>query len=288
MLTSLFALTLANQTPPTMAEFSSLLALMPDCRFDEPRAIGNAVDIAFAPEGDFEAKVVWKAGDEIVEEKEVRQIKRVGTMARLSIQYGQKPIGTSQGPRSTEVIVNGKVVGKINYTTIKKTSGDAFEPKTEWYLKGPWQELAYLKHPVDTTSQQRINLVYHMSSYDLGGPGKYTVEAVMRRGTTVLASSRANEISYTQILKKDVPLMKPNKQALMVPDLKNMAGPYVVELKANGKVVRSWRGEIKNGAFVPHKRSDFVQKDPLLFLSSRGINEGGGFLDPHLRTWLAP
>ncbi|MCA9797584.1 MAG: hypothetical protein KC910_37490, partial [Candidatus Eremiobacteraeota bacterium] len=264
----------------------AMLRNIPSAKGGQPTWGGNFADILFAPAGDFSCKVLIKSGDQVLAEFPATIAQRVGTIARVRWKFQFTQLGTTPGPRSVEVYVNDKLAGVLPFSVAQTGGGDAFEPKGSFEFTGPWSDLAHFYYPTDASSQQRVHFVYWAKQGDLGGPAKGMVDLVMRRGDKVLATSRAREVSYADYIRFDQDLLKADGKALMAPDLAAMSGPFVVELKHQGKVIKSYSGSIEGGKFTPHPRSELGLPDRTQFLSPREMNDGGGSMSPHLYTWV--
>lgn len=273
------------QTYEPAVSMASFLRMKPQLNTAEPSIADNELDLVFAPQGDFEAQVIYRNGSQIIQQVTAKPSQRFGTMARLKWNRKTIPLGTESGPRSIEVMLDGKSVGLLEFTLTKSGGDDPFDPKPTWILDGPWSDLAYFTHPVSDANQQRINFHYWSKKGDLGGQ-KGMIDVVMKRGDKILAKTNSSEASYDFYLHRDMPLLKPDRQPVMVPDLKSMEGPFVMELSHKGKVVKRFRGSISGGKFVPHSRSALDYQPRNKFLTPRTVGEKGGQIDSKLYNWL--
>jgi hypothetical protein len=248
--------------------------------------MGYQIDVAFAPEGNFEAKLVARSGTRVIVELPAKVAQRSGTMARLTFRAGSLKFGTEDGPRSLEVLVAGEPAGRIDFTLTKRTGGDAFAPTVDWLVDGPWTSHGYFSHPIESNQQPRVHFAFWASTAELGGVPKGTLDVVMKRGSTVLATSEPREINSTTPILKSQELKLANGQIFMVEHLAKMAGPFTVELRQGARVVKTFRGEIANGAFVPHPLSALPPSDPSHFLSPRGLSPERGTMSSTLFSWV--
>lgn len=277
-------LSLAQTPEPAISEVS-FLRMKPQLNNAEPTIADNELDLLFAPAGDFEAQVIYRNGNQVIQQLTAKPNQRYGNMARLKWNRKTIPLGTESGPRSIEVLLDGKSVGLFEFTLTKSVSGDPYDPKTSWLLGGPWGDLAYFTFPADDSNQQRVNFHYWSNRGDLGGT-KGMIDVAMKRGGKVLAKTRSSEASYDFYLHRDMPLKTTEDKPIMVSDLKALEGPFVMELSHRGKVIKSFRGSIEGGKFKPHSRSEINHQPRNTFLGARTMNEGGGQLDSHIYVWL--
>ena len=272
-------------TPEPAISMASFLRMKPQLNNAEPSIADNKLDLLFAPQGDFEAQIIYRNGRQIIDQLTAKPSQRYGNMARLKWKRKTIPLGTESGPRSIEVLLGGKSVGKLDFTLTKSASSDPYDPKVSWLLGGPWSDLAYFTYPADDRNQQRINFHYWSNRGDLGG-AKGMIDVVMKRGNKVMGKTRSSEASYDFYLHRDMPLKTPKGKPVMLPDLQALNGPFVIELSHKGKVIKRFRGTIQNGKFKAHPRSVLNFQPRNQFLGARTLNEGGGQLDSLYYIWL--
>jgi hypothetical protein len=277
----------AVQTPPPSVDLSSLLKFSVNAQNAEPRMIIGEVDIAFVPPGDFAVRAEVQSGGKVIDSYEPVDITRAGTMARVRFRGNNVvALGQDGSPQAFVVYVDDQVAGRLDFTIGRTTSGDAFNPITEWAFNGPWQTHAVLDYDDSPGSKDGILFGWWMSSREVGAERAYPLDIVMRRGGTIIAkgnvsrSIRGLEPIYWQVL-----LERARGKMLTGPDLTALNGPFVIEIKHGAKVVRSYKGAIANGKFVPHARSDLAHSEPTTFLGARFISPRRA-VSPTLRTWL--
>lgn len=285
-----FALTRTVSAQPSrpVVPYQSLMGLNLHTNGPEVMMMGYEIDVAFAPEGKFQAKLIARSGTRVIVELPANVTQRSGTMARLKFRPGSLKFGTEDGPRSLEVLVDGEPAGRIDFTLTKRTGGDAFAPTVDWLVDGPWTSHGYFIHPIESNQQPRVNFAFWASTAELGGVPKGTLEVVMKRGNTVLAKSAPREINSTTPILKSDGLTLANGQVFMVEHLAKMAGPFTVELRQGSRVVKTYRGEIANGAFVAHPLSALPPSDPSHFLSPRALSPERGTMMSYLFSWVTP
>lgn len=288
----LTALTLASallisQSPAPSVDISSLMNFKIFAQDANPRMTIGHVDIAFVPSGDFAVRAEMRSGQTTVAKYVPVDITRAGTMARIRFRGNNVVSLSADGSlQSFIVYVDEKIAGKLEFKLGKTTTGDAFNPTNEFTFSGPWQTHAVLDYSDGPGSTDGVAFGYWMTSLELGPQRTYNLDLVMRRGTTIIATAnsqsnvRGHEPQYRQIL-----LQIKRSHYLNAAALKNLNGPFVLELKSGEQVVRSYRGEIENGKFRPHPNSSLSYEDPTKFLPFRIISSRVE-VAPTLRTWL--
>ena len=288
MLTTLVATSiLATQTPPPSVDFGSLMSRIPFTRNSDPKINIDTVDISFAPTEDFTVRAEIQANGKILATKEVLDITRVATFARVRFRGNSfSEMGSESGPRSVVVFVNDKPAGRLDMNFTKKSSGDAYNPTNEWTTTGPWQTHAYFEYSLVPGENQPISLTWWMSSREIGPNRVNNFDIVMRRGSTILAKSNVpGQTADTEISKRTSLMSLPSGQPLVRSQLEKIPGPFVLEFKQGTRIIRSYRGEIANGTFKPHKRSDLNYTDPLNFLATRFVSSSNT-VSEQLRSWI--
>jgi hypothetical protein len=99
-------------------------------------------------------------------------------------------LGKDGSPQAFEVYVNEQVAGRLDFTLGQQSSGNAFNPITEWSFNGPWQTHAVLDYDDSPGVKDNIVFRWWMSSRELGQEDSYPLEIVMRRGSTIISPSR--------------------------------------------------------------------------------------------------
>lgn len=287
MLSSLLlAASLPQATPGPSVNFVTLLegpqfyltAAEPSVRF-------SGMSIAFGPATDFPCEVLIKEGSKTVNTVQFRHARLRGGVFTdvISRTPGAVSLGASEGPRSFEIMVEGKLAGKFDFELKKSSNGDPLDPKTTWSLIGPWGSSAYIKHKPDDGYRQDAYLVYWVAAHELKAGDPFVV-ATLKKGSTVIATAdkrRPNGPGYSRF---EQPLIKPDKNALGVKDLAGMTGSYTLEIVQGGTVIKKWNLSIGNGGIVPHALSDHTKADALEWLSPRKLE--GTAVSPFTMHWL--
>lgn len=131
VLTCALSLTVNAQAARPLVPFQSLMGLNIHTDGPEVRSFSYEIDLAFAPEGDFPAKLVVRSGTRVIQELPAWVSSRSGTMARLKLRSTGINFGPEDGPRSVEVMVANEPAGRMDFTLTKRTGGDAFAPTVQ-------------------------------------------------------------------------------------------------------------------------------------------------------------
>lgn len=252
----------------------------------EPRIMLSGTQIVFPPAGSLNPQIVIKQNGTVIHTEEHRgQEYRDGAFWTRTVRTpGAIPIGTENGLRTLEVMLDGKMIGKFEFTLTKQTNGDPLDPKTTWKVVGPWKDIAYFKHePHVEQNRKDVYFAFWTALSELT-PESKTVTVSVRKGNTVIMKGRESYPNGVPYSRFEVPMQKLNNDVFSVKDLAAHSGPIVVEVKQGARVLRSWNATIANGAIQAHKLSDHNTADPLQYLPPRRLN--GDKLDPHTMFWL--
>lgn len=285
------ALTLAlmplqSTAAPAVSTNSLLEGLSFFLEAPEPGVIVGPVSFAFAPAATFTPKlVISQNGKPIQEIGFQREMIRGGAFAAVRPRVpGQVMLGSENGDRTFEYFVDDKLAGRFTVNLTKTTQGDPLDPKVRWKIVGPWKDLAAIKHKPDDGYRQDLMLTYWVAQHELQ-PGEKTVVAHLKKGSTIIASTRESIPNGPRYLRSEVPLLRPDKSSVQVKDLSKMSGSYTLEVTAGKRMLRSWKLSIANGAIVPHPRSDHTKTAPELWLAPR--EQSGTSVSPFGIYWLA-
>lgn len=287
MLSSL--LLAATLTQPNPGASVTLLSFLEGPQFylsaAEPSVRFNGLSVAFGPASDFACELLIKEGDKTVNTVQFRHARLRGGVFTdvISRTPGAVSLGTSEGKRSFEVMVDGKLAGKFDFSLKKSSNGDPLDPKTTWVLDGPWTKNAYIKHKPDDGYRQDAYLVYWVAAHELKVGDPFVV-ATLKKGSTVIATAdkrRPNGPGYSRF---EQPLIKPDKNALGVKDLAGMTGSYTLEVSQGGSLIKKWNLSMGNGGIIPHALSDHTKANALEWLSPRKLE--GTAVSPFTMHWL--
>lgn len=287
MLSSL--LLAASMTQPTPGASVVLTSLLEATQFyltaAEPGVRFSNMQIAFPPSPSFKCEVLVKEGEKTLHTLQFRHTSLKGGVfsAVMSRTPGAVGLGSSDGPRSFEVMVDGKLAGKFDFTLTKTSNGDPLDPKTTWVLNGPWKDSAYITHKPDDGYRQDAMLVFWVGLNELK-PGDQTIVATLKKGSTIVATGdkrRPNGPGYSRF---EQPFIKPDKNAISVKDLAGMSGLHTIEVTQGSTVLRKWTFNIANGGIAPHPLSDHLKAKPTEWLSPRYLSGNG--LSPFTMHWL--
>lgn len=251
----------------------------------EPSVRFSGLSVAFGPASDFSCELLIKEGDKTLNTVQFRHGRLRGGVFTdvISRVPGAVTLGASEGKRSFEVMVDGKLAGKFDFSLKKSSNGDPLDPKTTWSLDGPWSRSAYIKHKPDDGYRQDASLVYWVSANELK-PGDLSVVATLKKGATVVATSDKRKPNGPGYSRFELPLIKPDKNTLGVKDLAAMSGSYTLEITQGGSLVKKWNLSIANGGIVPHALSDHTKANALEWLSPRKLE--GTAVSPFTMHWL--
>lgn len=278
---------LIAQTPPPSVVLNSFLEHIAfRVESDQPIAMFSTFQVAFVPSG-AQPKLLLKEGGNLLTELVLRGSPVVAGAYTVygSKEQGGISLGKGDGVRSVEMYYGDKLAGKLEFTMTRQGNGDPLDPKATWKVVGPWKDYAYFKHKPDDGNRQDIGLVYWVALNELP-PGVKNCMAIVKKGNTVVASTRENYPKGVMYSRFDTPLMKPDKNPWSVKELSSMAGSYTLEIVSGGKVLRSWPVKIAGGDIVAHPRSDFNKYTGADWLSPRMVLNQE--VIPHTLYWVGP
>ena len=287
MLSSLLlAASLAQPTPaPTVVLNSFLESTQFYLAAAEPMVRFSTLQIGFAPSGVFKCELLVKEGDKTLHTMQFRDtIGKAGVFSMVrSRTPGSVSLGTSDGARSFEVMVDGKLAGKFDFTLKKVSGGDPLDPKTSWQMTGPWKERAYISHKPDDGYRQDAYAVFWVA-FDELKPGDPTVVATLKKGSTIVAIGDKRRPSGPGYSRFEQPLIKPDRNVIGVKELAGMSGLHTLEVAQGTTVLRKWTFNFANGGIAPHALSDHLKASPTEWLAPRKMD--GNAVSPFLMHWL--
>jgi hypothetical protein len=279
MVAALLAASALTAAEPTAALWS-LLSTSFQLNGAEPSVMLNKVQLANAPTGDFEAKLIVRSGDEVLGETVPGQIYRAESMAAIQLRVVSVKLGTTPGPRNLDLMINGKSAGRLDFTLSKTATG--------WATSGPWADHAQIRWANDGRANNRVRFDYWASGEEMPD-AKAPFKAVMKRGSQVLAEGSEKYPSGAIWVKRTDNLRRPNGSFVTVGDMATLGnGPVVIEIVQAGKTVKSYRGSIAGGQFALHPRSKDSLPEGQRHLPPRDIGDGMNKLTNDVIVWLAP
>ncbi len=279
MIAALLAASALTASEPTAALWS-LLSTSFQLNGAEPSVMLNKAQIAFAPAGDFEAKLVVRAGEEVLGETIPGQIFRAESMSAIQFRVKSVKLGTTPGPRSLDLMINGKSAGRLDFTLSKTATG--------WSTMGPWADHAQIRWSSDGRPANRVRFDYWASGEEMPD-AKAPFKAVMKRGSQVLAEGSDKYPSGSIWVKRTDNWKRPNGTFVTVGDMATLGnGPFVVDIVQAGKTVKSYRGSIVGGQFALHRRSSENLSDGERHLPLTDVGDGMNKLTDDVIVWLAP
>jgi hypothetical protein len=279
MIAALLAASALTASEPTAALWS-LLSTSFQLSGPEPSVMLNQAQLAFAPAEDFQAKLIVRSGEEVLGETVPGQIFRAETMSAIQFRVRSVKLGTTPGPRSLDLEINGKSAGRLDFT-LKKTA-------TGWATSGPWADHAQVRWANDGRANNFVRFDYWVAGDEMPD-AEAPFKAVFKRGAQVLAEGSDKYPSGPIWVKRTDNLRRPNGSFVTVGDMASLGnGPFVVDIVQAGKTVKSYRGSIAGGQFVLHPRSKENLTEGQRHLPPRDVGEAMNKLTNDVIVWLAP
>lgn len=252
-----------------------------------PRVYADDIQIVFAPPGEFRFKAVYKNGDEAIAEKQFRSLTRGGPFALARIdRAGFVELGSNDGPRRVEYYVDDTLIGSLDFTLIKHTSDDPFNPQVSWSIEGPWSQHAYLVVDGDRGENARLSLVYWVGSHEVPLDGEIVV--VVRKDGQQVGTLDKRRISNPGNNRFEHNIRMADNNFLTMGGLAQLEGGFVMDVEHNGAILRSFPFAVSGGVLVPHERSHPAALGEMPLLSPRFIGEASqneASLSPKVLTW---
>lgn len=264
------------QSPAPMVVYQSFLETRFFLTGSEVALKESRIMLAFAPTDPFSATVRIKRGDAVLRELPARVVHRVATMAMLDYRATGVKLGPEEGDRTFEVVVNGAVAGRFDFTVRRRTTGDAFDPTPSWEVDGPWRTHLVLQYDPTGPAPQRIVARFWASTMELPSGARGAVELRGRRGTRTLFTTAKTQVSARDFLGFDVEaVVGANRTPWSADKLAGQEGSLTVELVHAGQVLRAFETRIESGGFPLHAHSAVPPADPQRFLSPRLMTDRG-------------
>lgn len=241
--------------------------------------IENA-EFSFAPAGDVDVKMQVRAGSELLDEPIFSRLYRVDSVAVAKFRVKSIKLGTTPGPRSIDLIINGKSAGRLDFDLKKAATG--------WETTGPWATHAQIRWEDDGRPNNRVRFDYWAAGTEMPD-AKAPFKAVFKRAGKVLAEGSEKYPSGAMWVKRTDNLKRPDGSFVTVGDMAKLGdGPIVVEIVQAGKTVKSYRCSMSGGKFAPHPRSSEALAAGTAHLPVKELSGGLDKLGVDAIIWLAP
>jgi hypothetical protein len=253
---------------------------------DEAKIWAKDMQVVFPPSGALTGKAIYRSGNTVIAEKTYSEGPRAGAIVQMNVR-GISPIsmGQDSGPRSIEFILNDKSIGKLDFVLTKRSSGDAFDPKVNWLIDGPWNSHAFFTFPIDRGANQRVDFVFWVGSQELPS-GSGEVEVVLKRGSTVLGRAAKRRVEPNAFHRFQQNINLTGNTFLTMGAIAGMNGDLRIEVLHNGQAIKTYLGKAAAGAFSPHPRSIPGQTTGKPFLAPRYFSPDQGALAANHVFWV--
>ncbi|MEO1528329.1 MAG: hypothetical protein AAFX06_23140 [Planctomycetota bacterium] len=253
---------LAQQPSPVMEYASVLTGLRVRHKtgvieFEEPN---HALATVFLPSNTPVVAVITKKGSNTPLAQQAFGVSQAsGAFNRISrrgalAQYAAK----APGDYTVHYLAGRQIMSSIDFTIEAEKNDDLFQPKTHYYVKGPWDTWAYMYAPLPDSgnTQPEFRMWVHKRSFaDAPGADQYDIELVLNGDVVGVASTGFNSTKEVQQLRFawNHPESKGGR-AMSVKDLTGTNGTYFVVAKKNGAPFGVWPFEVKDGQPKLHAR----------------------------------
>jgi hypothetical protein len=259
------------------------------------------IDLAFAPEGEFNASVVLIDSNNTV----IKSHKfypeprwREGVFARLT-EVGPADFQlTEPGIYNLIYMIDGKPTSRFAFILEQTSEGDdPFDPVKKYRFYGLWQVYGYLT--MNTWNDEpfpQLNL--WLGGRDLPeGETKEMFHATLKHDDKVLAHSKETQGFFhdghyqeTQVslchphTKREIPNAKP----YMLSDWTAIDGEYTIEItrQSDGALIRSFKVTVKDGKIQNLPNTDLDTEPHLDYITPRVIKKGANMYGFVEAIWL--
>lgn len=257
----LTATALAQPTP--VMEYASVLSglrIRHKTGVVEFESSNHALASVFVPQGTPVTAVLVKKGSTTpLTQQPFRSSAPDGVFSRVSVagapgQYAVK----SPGEYTAAFFAGRKLMTAVDFRVDVMKNDDEFQPKTHYYLSGPWQRWAYMYAPLEETgsTQPEFRMWVHKRSFaDSPDADKYDVQLILNGDVVGVSSTGFTNSKEGQQLKFTWrhPESKGGR-AMRVADLEGTNGTYLVVVKKNGEPFGVWPFVVKDGKPQLHAR----------------------------------
>ena len=165
---------------------------------------------------------------------------------------------TEPGEYTLIYFAGREVMSRMDFRIEAEKNDDLFDPKTHYYLSGPWQHWAYMFAPLPDSghTQPEFRMWAHKRSFaDAPAADEYDIE--LRLNGDVVGVSSTGFISTKEGRELRFEWRHPESKggrAMKVSDLEGTNGTYYVVVRKNGELHGVWPFEVKQGRPQLHAR----------------------------------
>lgn len=281
-----FAACAAAQPQPTHVAMDALLKI----RFFHERGeymMAESVPVLFPPPGESKAQLLIKKGGAAVVTKNMiiepwPPHAVFGNLKPADGRMGFGPIGP--GEYTMSVVMGGKEISAYKFSMASEKGGDAFDPKNELVRTGPWSKAAFLVGPVEDAGQS-LEIGLWLSTREVGGAPRKQIPYTMHLLNGAKQIGLVEGVISTSAWEYFHPEFRtghgggPIKWGAFM----NSPGAYTIELRADGKTLRSYKFQVAGGKVnrIPSNELGYTGADalpPQSLIADKRI----------LEFWLAP
>lgn len=239
---------------------------------DQGMFMADYIQVAFAKEGDPCRVILRKKGGEEVGavNMKVLQYARTPTFAMLRPATGPGQV-KMPGEGEYELVVNckGSDIGKMGFSAKIEKSGDAFKPKTNWRLRGPWTKYGLLSYQPENENEP-LRLWFWSSVSEFGGKSADITTELSAGGKVIATGNGYLTVNREPWSRYYTDLRVDKNHMFFMKDLNKQSGTLTLKLIANGKAFRTFPVSVKGGEVVRYPESDlgYQPRENIFFAAS--------------------
>ena len=154
----------------------------------------------------------------------------------------------------------GDVLTRMSFSVVAADNDDEFDPKTFWYLRGPWSDWAYLYSPLKDGADGIVEfrMWWQKVSFEEGTNADEIQITVKRDGDTIATASKGYGSSQ-EWLPLEFKLRHPESKGgrpVKLGELTANDGRYHVLVRRFEKPYAAWKFDVVGGKLKPHPRQD--------------------------------
>ena len=278
------SLTVAQQTP--VMEYAALLNsvdVYPDGRLD----LDNENDIlttVFLPQGASVEMVLTKRGSEKplhVQDFYVHRNTKV--FASIDMRGKRKEFRfTEPGDYEISFRTGGRVMTTLPFSVYTRSSDDVFDPRTAWYMSGPWSHWAYAfsKLSDGAEGQLEFRMWAKRESFD-GATITDVYDVELKKNGDVLATGRTAHVGTQQWRALSFRMSHPESKGGRSYKVKSLVvrdGKYQFVVRKNREPFAVWEMTIEKGKPQLHPRESNTYKPRTEYIVPRyaALTDGTG------------